>query len=90
MSGASRRAKWKTVEEQSTNLGETISISECLDGIKSDGIGATEEADNLGRLVRQSLPQQTVIGCTLRARGRSVGMFNLGLCLQEFRLPKVV
>lgn len=81
------------MEEQSTNLGETISISECLDGIKIDGIGATEEAVNLGRLVRRSLPQQTVIGCTLRARGRSVGMqrgmFNLGLCLQEFRLLKV-
>lgn len=40
------------MEEQLTNLGETISISECLDGIKTNGIGATEEALNLGRLVQ--------------------------------------
>lgn len=78
------------MEEQSTNLGETISISECLDGIKIDGIGATEEAVNLGRPVRRSLPQQTVIGCRGRSVGMQRGMFNLGLCLQEFRLLKVV
>ncbi len=45
-------------------------------------------------LVRQSLPQQTVIGCTIGDRGRSVGIqrgiFNLGLYLQEFELLKVV